>query len=74
MRVYRASLWGSAGSKRSRPPSLLVNVQVVRANGHWLTLRAPTASGWQSDADFDDKVRLMEQWRLQYGPLAAPRP
>jgi hypothetical protein len=33
------------------------------------------ASGWQSDADFDDKVRLMEQWRREYGPppLAAPR-
>jgi hypothetical protein len=48
----------------------------MRANGHRLTLRAPAVSGWQSDAHFDDKVKLMEQWRQQYGPppLAAPRP
>jgi hypothetical protein len=76
MTVYRSALRGSAGPKRSRPPSLLITVQVVRTNGHRLTLRAPAVTGWQSDADFDDKVALMEQWRRQYGPppLAAPRP
>jgi len=74
--LYRASTRGLRGTRRTGPPPLLVAVQVVRTNGHRLTLRAPAVTGWQSDADFDDKVRLMEQWRRQYGPppLATPRP
>jgi hypothetical protein len=73
--LYPPSMRGLGGRRRTGPSPLLITVQVVRTNGHRLTLRAPAVTGWQSDADFDDKVTLMEQWRRQYGPppLAAPR-
>jgi hypothetical protein len=61
--------------RRSRPPSLLVSVHLVRTKGRRLALRAPLVTGWQHDAEFDDKVRLMEQWRQQYGgppPVTTP--
>lgn len=76
MEVFRATRGVGRNVTRSGPPSLLVSVQVVRTNGHRLKLPAPAVTGWQSDADFDDKVRLMEQWRRQYGPpaLTTPRP
>jgi hypothetical protein len=63
---------GTAGTLRGnrRTSSPLVSVQVVRTNGHRLTLRAPVVTGWQDDPGFDDKVRLMEQWRRQYGAPA----
>lgn len=64
--VARSSMRAGT-SRNSRTPSLLITVQVVRTNGHRRTLRAPVVSGWQSDPEFDDKVRLMEQWRRQYG-------
>ena len=76
MEVFRASSRGMRpDTRRNGPPSLRVTVQVVRTNGHRQRLRAPAVTGWQSDAGFDDKVRLMEQWRRQYGPppLATPR-
>jgi hypothetical protein len=66
--VYRGSRSGTAmlrgNSRTSRP---LVSVEVVRTNRHRLTLRAPVVTGWQDDPGFDDKVRLMEQWRRRYG-------
>jgi hypothetical protein len=48
-------------------PALLVGPQ-----GHFLFW----ARGLLSDAAFDDKVRLMGQWRRPYRPpsLATPRP
>jgi hypothetical protein len=75
MAVYRSSMRALGGTRRTGPAPLLITVQVVRANGHRLTLRAPAVTGWQGDAEFDDKVVLMEQWRRQYGPppLATPR-
>ena len=66
--VYRGSRSGAAmlrGNGRTSRP--LVSVEVVRTNRHRLTLRAPVVTGWQDDPEFDDKVRLMEQWRRQYG-------
>jgi hypothetical protein len=69
--VYRGSRSATAvlgGNRRTSAP--LVTVQVVRTNGHRLTLRAPVVTGWQDDPGFDDKVRLMEQWRRQYGAPA----
>jgi hypothetical protein len=76
MEVFRTTRGAGRNVKRNGPPPLLISVQVVRTNGHRRTLRAPAVTGWQSDADFDDKVRLMEQWRRQYGPpaLMTPRP
>jgi hypothetical protein len=59
--VYRGSRSATAvlgGNRRTSAP--LVSVQVVRTNGHRLTLRAPVVTGWQDDPGFDDKVRLME--------------
>jgi hypothetical protein len=72
--VYRSSMRAMGGTRRTGPPPLLVTVQVVRTNGHRLTLRAPAVTGWQSDAGFDDKVRMMEQWRRQHGPPPLPAP
>lgn len=58
-----------------RPPKVRVVVQVVRVNGHRLTLRAPVVTGWSSDCDFDDKVRLMQEWQHRYGaPPAVTAP
>src|SRR6516225_9956384 len=76
MGVYRSSMRAMGATRRTRPPRLLITVQVVRTDGHRLTLRAPGVTGWQSDADFDDKVRMLEQWRRRHGPppLPAPRP
>jgi hypothetical protein len=69
--VFRGSRSGAAMSRgNSRTSAPLVSVQVVRTNGHRLTLRAPVVTGWQDDPGFDDKVRLMEQWRRQYGAPA----
>jgi hypothetical protein len=68
--VFRSSRDGGMLTGRRRTSAPLVSVQVVRTNGHRLTLRAPVVTGWQDDPGFDDKVRLMEQWRRQYGAPA----
>jgi hypothetical protein len=68
--VFRSSREGGMLTGRRRTSAPLVSVQVVRTNGHRLTLRAPVVTGWQDDSGFDDKVRLMEQWRRQYGAPA----
>jgi hypothetical protein len=61
--------------RRSGPVSLRLTVQVVRTNGRRVAMRAPVVTGWQGDAEFDDKVRLMEQWRQHYvGPAIAMPP
>lgn len=66
--VYRESLRGQLAPPRdSRKRPGVANVHVVRREGRRLLLRAPFVTGWQSDSHFDDKVRLMERWRRQYG-------
>lgn len=61
------SLTGQRIIPDRRPPNVHVAVQVVRVKGHRLTLRAPQVTGWSSDSEFDDKVRLMQHWQRQYG-------
>jgi hypothetical protein len=65
--VSRAGIRGQRMVEDRRPPKVRVVVQVVRVNGHRVTLRAPVVTGWSSDSDFDDKVRLMQEWQHRYG-------
>jgi hypothetical protein len=45
----------------------LATVRVTRSRGHSLLLRAPLVTAWQSDPEFEDKVRLIHQWWQAYG-------
>lgn len=45
----------------------LFTVRVARSSGHSLLLRAPLVTAWQSDPQFEDKVRVIDQWRSAYG-------
>jgi hypothetical protein len=45
----------------------LFTVRVTRSSGHSLLLRAPLVTAWQSDPQFEDKVRVIDQWRNAYG-------
>lgn len=64
--------WLSARSAASPPSdgsniSRLASISVVRADGSKIRLRAPLASGWAADPDFDDKARQLEQLCVRYG-------
>jgi hypothetical protein len=51
--------------------SRLATIRVTRTRGHSLLLRAPLVTAWQSDPEFDDKVRLIHQWWHAYGQGAS---
>lgn len=73
--VSRGGARGQVIVSDRRQPRVRVVVQVVRVNGHRLTLPAPVVTGWSSDCDFDDKVRLMQEWQHRYGaPPAVTAP
>ncbi len=57
------------GARRNTDSQLsrLASIEVVRADGHKVRLRAPLASGWAPDPDFDDKARQLEQLCVRYG-------
>jgi hypothetical protein len=55
------------GSQAGGDMSRRVSMAVVRADGHKVRLRAPLASGWAPDPDFDDKARQLEQLCARYG-------
>jgi hypothetical protein len=59
----RAGQVNSTAGYRSR----LATVRVTRTSGHSLLLRAPLVTAWQSDPEFEDKVRLIHQWWQAYG-------
>ena len=59
----RAGQQNSTAGYRSR----LATVRVARTSGHSLLLRAPLVTSWQSDPEFEDKVRLIQQWWQAYG-------
>jgi len=59
----RAGQQNSTAGYRSR----LATVRVTRTRGHSLLLRAPLVTSWQSDPEFEDKVRLIQQWWQAYG-------
>ena len=65
--VPRALIGRQAISENRRPPKVRVVVQVVRVNGHRVTLRAPLVTGWSGDSEFDDKVRTMQEWQHRFG-------
>jgi hypothetical protein len=67
IQVFRGSMRGQRMAADRRPPKVLVVVRVVRVKGRRVTLAAPRVTTWASDSEFDDKVRLMDQWRQQYG-------
>ena len=46
---------------------LSATVRVARTSGRSLLLRAPLVTTWQSDPEFEDKVRLIHQWWQAYG-------
>jgi hypothetical protein len=45
----------------------LATVRVTRTRGRPLLLRAPLVTAWQSDPDFEDKVRAIQRWWHAYG-------
>jgi hypothetical protein len=57
----------SQGDSSSGFRSRLATVRVNRTRGHSLLLRAPLVTAWQSDPEFEDKVRLIHQWWQAYG-------
>jgi hypothetical protein len=57
----------SQGDSASGFRSRLATVRVTRTRGHSLLLRAPLVTAWQSDPEFEDKVRLIQQWWQAYG-------
>jgi hypothetical protein len=57
----------SQGDSASGFRSRLATVRVTRTSGHSLLLRAPLVTAWQSDPEFNDKVRLIRQWWQAYG-------
>jgi len=63
LRRMRAGQGNSTAGYRAR----LDTVRVNRTRGHSLLLRAPLVTAWQSDPEFEDKVRLIHQWWQAYG-------
>jgi hypothetical protein len=63
LRRMRAGQGNSTAGYRAR----LATVRVNRTRGHSLLLRAPLVTAWQSDPEFDEKVRLIHQWWQAYG-------
>jgi hypothetical protein len=63
LRRMRAGHGNSTAGYRAR----LATVRVNRTRGHSLLLRAPLVTAWQSDPEFEDKVRLIHQWWQAYG-------
>jgi hypothetical protein len=63
LRRMRAGQGNSTAGYRAR----LATVRVNRTRGHSLLLRAPLVTAWQSDPEFEDKVRLIHQWWQAYG-------
>lgn len=51
----------------------LDTVRVTRSHGRGLVLRAPVVTAWQSDPQFDNKVRLIHQWWQTYSQGTAAR-
>jgi hypothetical protein len=63
LRRMRAGQGNSTAGYRAR----LATVRVNRTRGHSLLLRAPLVTAWQSDPEFEDKVRLIHEWWQAYG-------
>jgi hypothetical protein len=59
----------STGGVRAK----LNTVRITQPRGRQLMLRAPLVTDWQSDPEFQDKVRLIRQWWETYAQAAAQR-
>jgi hypothetical protein len=62
-RLGRPRQRNSTGGYRGK----LLAVRAARPSGHSLLLRAPLVTAWQSDSQFDEKVRVINQWWDAYG-------
>jgi hypothetical protein len=66
-RLGRPRQRNSTGGYRGK----LFTVRVARPSGHSLLLCAPLVTAWQSDSQFDEKVRVISQWWDAYGKRTA---
>jgi hypothetical protein len=63
----RARRQGSMAGVRAK----LDTVRITRSQGRGLVLRAPVVTAWQSDPQFENKVRLIHQWWQTYSQATA---